>query len=483
MSTSELPVAGYSVSPGGLSSTSASFIDELALDPRFQELQTTLRTYLIDEVRSAENTRQQSPDVAIESSEDVQGHELFMQHMLKSQDRIPLMKKVKYLTVWISECAPWLDMFDQERHFGIQVPLLAQRSPAVFFALLALAARQVERKSSSKVSIHDSLELYSLAIESLATSINATDPEALVTACILCVLEMMSVSPRDWRRHLEGCAGLFQHLGVNGFSGGVWQAVFWCYARMDVCAAIIADGAESTTLPLQKWVSLDAMTTPDVDQQVHINHAFLEKGIETSDMYANYAVYLCARVCDLLAKRTRHLELAEKNGCSDAPFQKTWFEIREDLQQWFDRRPPEMLSVEEVDRSPETEYFPRILFAHSAAISGNQLYHTACILMSEIQPSQVDDGILGDSHTIFWHARRVVGISLTNPHRGCLNNAIQPLYVAGKVFTHRDEHKIIIGLLHHIETCSGWGSKWRIKDLEHFWGYSPGRSISLVRSC
>ena len=50
MNTSEATGADHFVSPGGLSSTSASFVDELALDPRFQELQTTLRTYLFDEL-------------------------------------------------------------------------------------------------------------------------------------------------------------------------------------------------------------------------------------------------------------------------------------------------------------------------------------------------------------------------------------------------------------------------------------------------
>jgi hypothetical protein len=35
-----------------------------------------------------------------------------------------------------------------------------------------------------------------------------------------------------WRRHLDGCACLIQSLGINGFSGGLEQALFWCFARM-----------------------------------------------------------------------------------------------------------------------------------------------------------------------------------------------------------------------------------------------------------
>ena len=39
-------------------------------------------------------------------------------------------------------------------------------------------------------------------------------------------------SPQMWRRHLDGCACLIQSLGINGFSGGLEQALFWCFARM-----------------------------------------------------------------------------------------------------------------------------------------------------------------------------------------------------------------------------------------------------------
>lgn len=78
----------------------------------------------------------------------------------------------------------------------------------------------------------------------------------MVASCVvLCVLEMMSCklhtdtdllrptypvsitdlclgSPKMWRRHLDGSASLILSLGINGFSGGLEQALFWCFARM-----------------------------------------------------------------------------------------------------------------------------------------------------------------------------------------------------------------------------------------------------------
>ena len=70
-----------------------------------------------------------------------------------------------------------------------------------------------------------------------------------------------------------------------------------------------------------------------------------------------------------------------------------------------------------------------------------------------------------------WQARRVCGISLTNLHRGCLNNAVQPLFVAGKLLSYRSEHVATVKLIRNIEETTGWGAGWRLKDLERAWGY------------
>ena len=47
-----------------------------------------------------------------------------------------------------------------------------------------------------------------------------------------CANESFSASPRDWARHLDGCAMLIKAAGINGVVGGMRQAIFWCFARM-----------------------------------------------------------------------------------------------------------------------------------------------------------------------------------------------------------------------------------------------------------
>jgi hypothetical protein len=459
-----------------LSPDTLSSLDEYAVNPRFLELQEELRSVVFMGITSLAPSRTASP---APSPLMFLGNAPPNHSMNLSRVSIPTKKLIAYLKNWITDCAPYLDKFDEARHFGVQVPIIAQGSPALLYAILAFSSRQTERKNGIEDS-HDSLELYQESIRMLAPILQVKDPNVLVTVCILACLELMSVSPKDWRRHVEGCAALFESFGVNGFSGGLLQAVFWCWARMDLCGIILADGAERPVLPIEKWV----LTVPGgCDSQEYaeevIREKFLQKSRLAPDMHANWAVYLCAKTCDLVCRRTRSLELGQVDDSDSRPFSEQWDRLWDELQYWVAQRPPEMLPIKTTGTSSE-QIFPEIFFAHWAAISSNQLYHTACIMMLEIKPKDRVARALIPHYSAIWHARRVCGISITNPHSGSLINAIQPLYVAGKVFSHRSEHIIIARLVKTVEKTTGWGAMWRLKDLERAWGYDPGEISSSI---
>lgn len=183
-------------------------------------------------------------------------------------------------------------------------------------------------------------------------------------------------------------------------------------------------------------------------------------------MYANFAVYLCAKACELISDRNKYIELGEDNGCDTAQFQARWARLWAQLSNWSFNRPKEMLPVATTSSTP----FPHMFFAHWAAISSNQLYHTACVLLLGANPKQ--KALLGPSPStsILWHARRICGISLANPHEGCLNNAIQPLWIAGRLLSHSSEQALVVKTIRHIEALTGWTACWRIRDLEQVWG-------------
>lgn len=53
---------------------------------------------------------------------------------------------------------------------------------------------------------------------------------------------------------------------------------------------------------------------------------------------------------------------------------------------------------------------------------------------------------------------------------GCWTNALQPLWIAGKVMSHYSEHMAIVETLVRIERETGWATAWRVEDLKDLWG-------------
>ncbi|KAI9159106.1 C6 zinc finger domain-containing [Paramyrothecium foliicola] len=453
------------LNPSSSSPTGSWPLDEFALDPGYLAYQEELRCLIFDTAQTAAPTREGSPasllspGVAHFDTPSVEQQQIDQTHVKQT---LSVGRRLEYYRNYVAEVAPWLDMFDSQGAFTIQVPDLAHRSPALLYAILALSARQMERKEGRQHSF-DSLELYQEAIRLLGPSLQARDLTIIPICVILCCLEMMSASRRDWRRHLEGCAALFNAFGVNGFSGGLLQAVFWCYARMDLCGALISEGTQRTMVPLEEWLPPNA-------QLENANEVFLAH--ISPDMHANYAVFLCAKTCELIADQTGYVELGEQNGCDATTYGQRWQVLWEELQEWVLHRPRDIIPVHNVESRP----FPQIMFVHSAGISSNQLYHAACVLLLEGKPRGVQIGTDREASAI-WHAKRICGISFTNPHRGCLNNAIQPLWIAGKLLTHKDEHILIVKLIRSIEAMTGWATSWRIADLETNWGHSVSRNM------
>ena len=354
--------------------------------------------------------------------------------------------------------APWLDKFDSQRHFQHTLPIMARSHAHLRYSILATSARQLERKERS-THTERSLALYQKAIQLVLPELHTRSTPVIASCVVLCVLEMQSSSPKAWRQHLDGCAHLMQASGIHGFSGGINQALFWCFERMDVCGGLIT--SMNTLIPMDHWApgaTLDAQAK------------FFRK-TSGFDAHACYAVYLCGRVLNLLTHRTQLALRVRASPAGDADASSSshiacWIELWHYIDDWHRQRPDEMLPISYVDI--QTLPFPQILSSNPAAISGNQLYHTASILMLQHKPPSI---ILSPKpRSIFWHARQICAISISNHHHGAWTNSIQPIWIAGQWMSHPSEQKAILELLERIERETGWGTKWRAEDLKEFWG-------------
>lgn len=259
---------------------------------------------------------------------------------------------------YLYEIAPWLDMFDFSRTFGTRIPQLAKLNEALLNAIFAISSRQIELTQPG-YNKEVTLRLYQAALRELIPPVTKKPTTAMISSCLLlCVLEMMSLSPNDWRYHLEGCAALFKRNGINGFSTELERGLFWCYARMDICAALISD--KSTNISHQDWIPKDIEVENSRD-------LFLNS--KSSDMYANYIVFLCCRVLNLISNESK-------------TYDQEWESLWTELIKWQEKCPEEYKSFSEYEDTP----FPGILYLAGPAVSSNQLYHMAIIIMTENKP-------------------------------------------------------------------------------------------------
>ncbi|GMG19593.1 unnamed protein product [Ambrosiozyma monospora] len=440
-----------------------------------------------------------------------------------------------FLKKYVDEVGGGLDMFDTNKCMVKLIPQEFKNCPPLKFAVFALCSRAVEART---VNYPEKLTVsyYHESLKHLARSYNKSSEEILiVTTCIiLCVFEMMSSDPKKWKKHLEGCILLLKSYNIHGLSPDILsRATFWVFIRMDICNAVISES--STILPSSYYFDRGEMSIEET-----------EKMFEAEGMHANYIVYLCSLVLNLI-----HSDMDGHD------FKKEWLVLWDRLRSW-SLGNPELFGpcYEFFDSNIQ---FPRVLYANTQAISANQMYHMACILMLQNKPRSLkmsslnlngtssesagmmtngsamcttDDlakSITGppsvtsttgadmtansSTHTsptsvisantantaasprnsvsgstttsqpkskssnhhhhqstsLLYHAKRIIGIAITNSDYGAYCNSIQPIFVAGTILTSKKEHGITLGALRNVEERTGWSTHWRCRDLIQYW--------------
>jgi hypothetical protein len=466
-------------SPGIQGSVIASSPDMYSTyypDHTYKELHSQLHDHMVKTARNKALTRRGSA-ASFQNRETPSSPHLSLGHLgtqgatsnssaasQQAWQTLPISQK-RYVELWqnyLDEIAPWLDMFDSERNFQTTVAIMAKSVDYLQFSILALSARQLERRNPSKTHT-ESLHLYQEAIKLIAVQLPSLNTEIIAACVLLCVLEMMSSSPRAWAKHLDGCAMLLEAAGVNGVVGGVRQAIFWCFARMDVWGGFLGDTI--TKIPTNRWfISTDSMSSA-ISQF---------KGKSGSDNYANYAVFLCASVVNVVSNEGSPWPRTAENDYNT--FVSRWKALYEVLEGWYDDRPEDMRPLINL-APPEEEMnspFNMILFSTPAGVNGNQLYHASMLLLLQDKPKEIR---IPKSHkSTIWHARQLCGIAVSNDNHGALINALQPLWIAGKLMSHRSEHMAILAALERLEKQTGWATSWRAEDLKEFWGVGEGQT-------
>jgi hypothetical protein len=187
--------------------------------------------------------------------------------------------------------------------------------------------------------------------------------------------------------------------------------------------------------------------------------------------YAYRPLWLCARAIQFV-----HNEEVSP----DRPPLHIWIQLVEELQQWYRERPREfqpMLELELDDQlaGPERS-FPVVLFANGAGLFGNQLYHTAMLILLHNRPRTAR---IANFHSVamspLWHAQRICSIGLNNDRRECWDPCLLASFLlAARRMTHESQQCEIVRGFDRIRTVTGWNATNCLQSLRAEWDLLDG---------
>ncbi|KAJ5473123.1 hypothetical protein N7475_002689 [Penicillium sp. IBT 31633x] len=182
--------------------------------------------------------------------------------------------------------------------------------------------------------------------------------------------------------------------------------------------------------------------------------------------HAYHPLWLCARA----------IEFTHNEDVSpDRPPLHIWMQLVEELQQWYRERPEEFVPMLELEVDDQlagpARTFPVVLFANGAGVFGNQLYHTAMLLLLHNRPrtAQIAD-FLTATISPLWHAQRICSIALNNDRRECWDPCLMASFLlAARGMTHESQQREVMCGVDRITRVTGWDTNNALKSLRAHW--------------
>ena len=365
--------------------------------------------------------------------------------------QIDLNSDLFYLDRHCHVIGPWFDLFDQERNFSLVVPHLSLENRLLHLSSLACASRQHHLVSSSNVDTtltyyDDALKLLTFSLREESTSSSA----AVFASCLfLAHCEMIGASTQDWHLHISGTYTLIRTHGWHGSSGGLGQACFWIYCRMDLLSSLST--GEKTRLDTSLWL-LDPSSIPEV---------------WTVDGWANRAVFILAQVHNFLCK-------IRQTSTFNSYLFAEWQALSNSIDLHEQNQPSIFRPLVTLPPSRDNP-FPSSLYINEAVSAALQLFDLARLFLILSRPERslaertARFKAQGAIATIY--VDRIIASSIINRHDVNWATAVQLLSSAGHALVGWRKRKALLGCLMDIQSRTGWNTRNNIIGLLEWWGW------------
>lgn len=305
-----------------------------------------------------------------------------------------------FMQVFVEEVGVWMDSMDPLKHFSRLLPSHSLSEPMLLHAFLACGARHLTLINPA-YSEDKALHYYDTATSYLLKNLQNPNRDTVIcatTAVILNVYEVMSERALQRMNHIAGARALIKECGWNAKATGVGAACFWLNVGLEVLSC----------LHFNWQVAWD----PD-DWQIDMNLSH-ETHNGREETWTHRMLYIVAKVCNFRSTMPRNFEgaLREQQIQSQQRYEQ-WCRIKGMADAWNTGVPRTMQPMAYVNPYHPTakSCFPEVWLIKRTAIVARLFYHTAMLLLSQINP-YYDISVPGDMADMQNnHAQMICGIA------------------------------------------------------------------------
>ena len=304
-----------------------------------------------------------------------------------------------FMQVFVEEVGLWMDSMDSQKHFSRLLPFHSLSEPMLLNAFLACGARHLTLVNPVYTE-EKALHYYDTATRYLLKNLQNPNRDTVIcatTAVILNVYEIMSERALQRMNHIAGARALIKECGWNARSQGIGSACFWLNVGLEVLSC----------LHFNWQVAWD----PDhweVDMDFNRE---LQNGRE--EIWTHRMLYIVAKICNFRATIPRFQEADPRDEQMRTQHRyEEWTRLKGMADAWNDGIPRTMHPMAYLfpHQNTSKSAFPEVWLVKRSTIVGRLFYHTAQLLLAQINPYYGTDNMeMADMQTR--HSQMICGIA------------------------------------------------------------------------
>lgn len=295
--------------------------------------------------------------------------------MNEKRDFLSTAEETLFMQVFVEEVGLWMDSMDPMKHFSKLLPFHALSEPMLLNAFLACGAKHLSLVNPAYV-VEKALHHYDTATRYLLKNLQNPNRDTVIcatTAVILNVYEVMAERPMQRMNHIAGARALIKECGWSARASGIGAACFWLNVGLEVMSCLHFNWQVA-------WDPDDWGIDMTLTREMH-------NGMEES--WTHKMLYITGKICNLRATAPRDvLPDATAEQARRQQRYNEWSRLKAMANAWNDCIPRTMHPMGYVypANTSSKSVFPEVWLVKRTTIVARLFYHTAMLLLSQINP-------------------------------------------------------------------------------------------------